>query len=301
MRGRDIILGLIVVVLWGLNFIAIKTGLQNIPPLFLGSLRFIAATLPAIFFLPRPPIAWRRLISLGLTINVGQFTFLFLGMKLGMPAGLASLVIQAQAFFTLAFAALLLKEHWCWNHIAGLVLAACGMTIIGFVQEGGMTAIGFWLTLAAAASWGIGNIIMRKATQGVPPYSSLSLVVWAGSIAIPPLLFLSWNMEGPAAWHLAWQSSTWADAASVIYLAFFATLGGYALWGKLLSRYPAAIVSPFALLVPVVCIASSAFLLGETLSLWQVFGVSLVMAGLVIHVLGDRLRSKNRFHLKLTS
>jgi len=247
MRGRDIILGLIVVVLWGLNFIAIKTGLQNIPPLFLGSLRFIAATLPAIFFLPRPPIAWRRLISLGLTINVGQFTFLFLGMKLGM------------------------------------------------------TAIGFWLTLAAAASWGIGNIIMRKATQGVPPYSSLSLVVWAGSIAIPPLLFLSWNMEGPAAWHLAWQSSTWADAASVIYLAFFATLGGYALWGKLLSRYPAAIVSPFALLVPVVCIASSAFLLGETLSLWQVFGVSLVMAGLVIHVLGDRLRSKNRFHLKLTS
>ena len=294
MRGRDILLGLIVVVIWGLNFIAIKIGLRDIPPLLLGSLRFIAACIPVIFFLPPPPVAWRWLIALSITINVGQFTFLFIGMKLGMPAGLASLILQAQAFFTLAFAAMWLGERWRWNHLAGLFLAASGMAAIGSAQEGSMTALGFWLTIAAAASWGSGNIIMRKATLGVPPFSTLSLVVWSGALAIPPLLLLSWCVEGFEAWRAAWQSPTWSAAASVIYLAYFATLAGYALWGKLLSRYPAAVVSPFALLVPVVGLTSSAFLIGETLSFSQGVGAVVVMTGLVLHLFGDRLRQAVR-------
>lgn len=288
MRGRDILLGLIVVVIWGLNFIVIKVGLKDVPPLLLVTLRFLAASLPAIFFLPRPPIAWRWLIALGLALNVGQFAFLFLGMKLGMPAGLASLVLQSQAFFTLALAVLLLRERWHWNHVAGLGLASCGMAVIGSQQGGSMTAIGFWLTLAGAASWSIGNIIMRRATQGVPPFSMLALVVWAGAVAILPLALLSWWIEGPTAWRAAWQAYTGVTVGSVIYLAYFATLIGFGLWGKLLSRYPAGVVSPFALLVPVVGISSSALLLGEALSFCQIVGALLVMAGLVVHVFGER-------------
>ncbi|MDR3562146.1 MAG: EamA family transporter [Negativicutes bacterium] len=288
MRGNDVVIGLIVVVFWGLNFIAIKTGLQDIPPLLLGALRFIATCLPAIFFLPRPPVSWFWLIALGLTINVGQFAFLFLGMKLGMPAGLASLILQAQAFFTLAIAVAVLNERWHWSHILGPILAACGMAIIGSQQEGSMTTIGLELTLAAAGCWGIGNIIMRRATQGVPPYSMLALVVWAGAIAILPLMLLSWCIEGPSAWQKAWLSFNWTAVAAVAYLAYFATLGGYGLWGKLLSRYPASVVSPFALLVPVIGMSSSAFFLGEALSLWQMSGATLVMAGLVVHVFGER-------------
>ncbi|TWH51951.1 EamA family transporter [Sporomusa sp. KB1] len=290
MCRRDIFLGLIVVVIWGLNFIAIKVGLQDVPPLLLGALRFLVASLPAIFFLPRPPVSWRWLVILGLTINVGQFAFLFLGMKLGMPAGLASLVLQSQAFFTLALAVTMLGERWRWHHLVGLTLAACGMAIIGSQQGGNMTAVGFWLTLAAAASWGSGNVIMRQATQGVPPFSMLSLVVWAGAVAIVPLALLSWCIEGPIAWQAAWRSPSLKVAASVLYLAYFATLVGYALWGKLLSRYPAAVVSPFALLVPVLGMSSSAWLLGEALSLWQTLGALLVMTGLVVHVFGAKWR-----------
>lgn len=288
MSGRDMGIGLIVVVLWGLNFIAIKLGLGNMPPLLLGTLRFVVVCLPAIFFLPRPPVPWRWLIALGLTINVGQFAFLFMGIKFGMPAGLASLIHQSQAFFTLVFAVLLIGERWHWNNLAGLFIAACGMTVIASQQGSSMTAIGFWLTLTGAASWGAGNVIMRRATQGVPPFSMLALVVWSGAVAILPLALLSLFIEGAAAWKEAWNSATWTTVASIAYLGYFASLGGYGLWGKLLSRYPAGVVSPFALLVPVVGMSSAALILGEAFSLHQVIGALLMMAGLAVHVFGGR-------------
>ncbi|SMD03303.1 EamA family transporter [Sporomusa malonica] len=290
MQRRDILIGLVVVTVWGLNFIAIKMGLRDVPPLLLGALRFLLACFPIIFFLPRPPIPWPWLIALGLSINVGQFSCLFLGMKVGMPAGLASLVLQSQAFFTLLVGVTCLGERWQWNHLAGLALSGGGMAMIGLQQGVEMTTAGFGLTLAAAACWGIGNVIMRRATLGIPPFSMLSLVVWAGAVAILPLTFLSWMLEGYDAWLVAFHSPTWTSIGSLVYLSFFATLVGYGLWGKLLSRYPAAVVSPLALLVPIVGMSSSALLLGESVSLWQGIGALLVMTGLVVHVLGARWR-----------
>lgn len=289
MKGKDIGIGLIVVVLWGLNFIAIKVGLQDAPPLLLGALRFLTAVVPAIFFIKKPPVPWRWLIALGLSINVGQFAFLFMGMKFGMPAGLASLVLQSQAFFTLAIAVVFLGEHWRWNHVAGLTLAACGMAVIGLQQDTGMTSLGFWLVIAASLSWATGNIITRKATQGVPPFSMLALVIWSGAVAILPLALLSLLVEGPASWVAAWEAFSWTTGSSLLYLAYGATLAGYGLWGRLLSRYQAATVSPFALLVPIVGMSSSALILGESLSIWQMIGAALVMAGLGINVFRGRL------------
>jgi O-acetylserine/cysteine efflux transporter len=293
MQRRDILLGLIVVTVWGLNFIAIKLGLRDVPPLLLGALRFLLASVPAIFFLKRPPVPWPWLIALGMFLNVGQFTFLFGGMKVGMPAGLASLVLQSQAFFTLFVAVTWFGEHWRWNHLAGLTLAACGMTVIGFQQGGGMTTAGFVMTLLAAASWGVGNVIMRRATVGVPAFSMLSLVVWAGAVAIIPLTILSLLLEGYGAWVSTFQTPSWTSLGSLIYLSFFATLVGYGLWGKLMSRYPAAVVSPLALMVPVVGLSSSTLFLGEALSVWQGLGAVLIMTGLVIHVLGGKLGFRN--------
>jgi O-acetylserine/cysteine efflux transporter len=225
---------------------------------------------------------------LGLTLNVGQFTFLFWGMKLGMPAGLSSLIHQSQAFFTLLIAVLFIGERLHWNNLMGLIIAAIGMALIAAQQGSSMTAAGFWVTIIGAASWGAGNVIMRRATQGVPPFSMLALVVWAGAVAILPLGLLSIVIEGPAAWQTALHSFNWITAASIIYLAYFASLCGYGLWGKLLSRYPAATVSPFALLVPVVGMSSATLLLRESISLWQIIGAVLVMAGLIVHVFGGR-------------
>ncbi|MCE5285151.1 MAG: EamA family transporter, partial [Pelosinus sp.] len=147
MHKKDICMALVVVIAWGLNFIAINMGLREMPPLLLGALRFFMATVPAIFFLPRPSVSWSWLIALGLSINVGQFAFLFMSMKVGMPAGLASLLLQAQAFFTLVFAVLWFGQRWHFNNIAGLLLAFSGIVLIGLQQGGSMTQLGFCLII----------------------------------------------------------------------------------------------------------------------------------------------------------
>lgn len=286
MQQKDILIGLVVVTVWGLNFIAIKMGLKDIPPILLVVLRFMLTCFPIIFFLPRPPIAWSWLIALSLAINVGQFSLLFIGMKVGMPAGMASLVLQSQAFFTLLTGVVWLGEKWRWNHLVGLGLAGSGMILIGSQQSGEMTAVGFWLVIAAAACWGVGNVIMRRATSGIPAFPMLSLIVWIGFLAILPLAVLSLLLEGYDAWLAVWQAPSWTSIGAIAYLAFLATLVGYGLWGKLLSRYPAAVVSPFALLVPIVGMTSSALVLGEEISLYQGLGALLVMIGLSVHVLG---------------
>jgi O-acetylserine/cysteine efflux transporter len=258
--------------------------------LLLATIRFIIVCIPAIFFLPKPPVGWRQLIALGLTMNVGQFAFLFVGIKLGMPAGLSSLVHQSQAFFTLVFAALILGERWKWNNILGLIIAAGGMVVVGSQQSGSMTAAGFWLTLCASSSWGMGNVIIRRASKDTPPFSMLSLVVWASAVAILPLGLLSLLFEGPAVWKTAWESLNWVTLGSIVYLAYFASLCGYGLWGRLLSHYPAAIVAPFSLLVPIIGMSSAVLLLKETFSLWQIIGAILVMLGLAVNIFGGKLK-----------
>ena len=267
MHRKDILIGLVVVIVWGLNFIAIKVGLKDIPPLLLVTLRFVLTCFPIIFFLPKPPISWGWLIALSLTLNMGQFSLIFVGMKVGMPAGLASLVQQSQAFFTLLVGVVWLGEKWRWNHLAGLLVAGIGMAIIASQQGGEMTTAGFWLVTAAAACWGVGNVIMRRATQGVPAFPMLSLVVWMGFLAILPLAVLSLLLEGYDSWLSTLLAPTWTGIGSLIYLAFVANLVGYGLWGKLLSRYPATEVSPFALLLPVVGLTSSSLVLGRNLAL----------------------------------
>ncbi len=220
----------------------------------------------SFFFLP---FHWAGLIALSMTIYVGQFSFLFLGIKLGMPAGLASLIHQSQAFFTLLVAVIFIKERLHWNHLVGLFIAATAMVIIGYQQNTGMTAIGFWFILIAAASWGIGNVIMRKVTQGVPPFSMISLVVWSGLVSFSPMVILSLIIEGLNSWQEAIRAVNWISVASVMYLAYFSSLAGYGLWGKLLARYPATIVAPFALLVPIIGMSSAAIFLREGFTFWQ--------------------------------
>ena len=289
MNRRDIGLGLVVVTLWGLNFIPIKLGVAEVPPLMLVAMRFFLVAIPAVFFMPRPPIPWKGLIAMSMTLYVAQFGFLFLGIKMGMPSGLASLVHQSQAFFTLLVAVVFLKEKLHWHHLAGLFIASLGIGIIAYEQNASASALGFWLVLTGSFSWGVGNVIMRKVTLGVPSFSMLSLVVWAGLISFFPTAMLSFVIEGLDSWQAAFASMNWVSLASVAYLAYAASLIGYGLWGRLLAKYPATTVAPFSLLVPIVGLSSTALFFGEAITLLQGMGSLLVMSGLVLNVFGGRL------------
>lgn len=293
MSVKDMLLALCVVVAWGVNFVVIKLGLQGMPPFLLAGLRFALVAFPAIFFVRRPPIPLRWLVVYGMTISFGQFAFLFLAIKLGMPAGLASLVLQAQAFFTLLLGALLLAERLRWNHIVGIIIATLGMFMLATAGMEGQTSAGItlttmMLTLSAALSWGLGNItnkiIMRN--RSVP---IMSLVVWSALVPVIPFFACSLLFEGQDAivnslMHIGLQT-----VLALFYLAFVATIVGYAIWGNLLSRYETWRVAPLSLLVPVVGIITAALVLDEHLSGQQMLGAVVIILGLLVNVFGGVL------------
>lgn len=282
MSPKDLLLACIVILAWGVNFVVIKVGLHGVPPMLLGALRFTLAAFPAVFFVKRPTVPLRWLFAYGLSISLGQFAFLFYAMSVGMPAGLASLVLQAQAFFTLIFAAMFLRERIRPANLVGLVIAAGGLALIGMQGGHAMTAAGFALTLVASAMWALGNVVTKR----MGPVDLVSLVVWASLIPPLPFLALSLIFEGPQRIEASLQSISALSVFAIAYLAFVATLIGYSLWGKLLARYPASQVAPFSLLVPIIGLASAAVLLGEALTPMQIAGAALVMAGLAVNVFG---------------
>ncbi|MCL6415489.1 EamA family transporter [Aestuariirhabdus sp. Z084] len=290
---RDWLLALMVVMAWGFNFIVIHWGLDTMPPMLLGGLRFALVAFPAILFIAPPKIALKWLFAYGITISFGQFALLFAGMHLGMPAGLASLVLQAQVLFTLLFAALLMGEPPRLEQWLCILVASAGLLVLALQggDAGNMSLIGFVLTIGAAACWGLGNIINRH-IGSMGSANLMGLVVWGALIPPVPFFILSYYLEGAA---LIESSLTGLGVKSIlvlIYLAFVATIFGYRVWGGLLTRYSPGVVAPLTLLVPVVGLLFAERLLNETLNSLQWFGIAMVMLGLGINLFGGRLRQK---------
>ncbi|WP_061709251.1 O-acetylserine/cysteine exporter [Pseudenterobacter timonensis] len=292
MTRKDGLLALLVVIVWGLNFVVIKVGLHNMPPMLLAGLRFLLVAFPAIFFVARPKVPFQLLLGYGLTISFGQFAFLFCAIKFGMPAGLASLVLQAQAFFTIILGAFVFGERLQGKQLAGITLAVFGVLVLAEASLTGehVALLGFMLTLAAGLSWACGNIFNKLIMQHEARPAVMSLVVWSALIPVLPFMAASLMFDGPAVVARSLAEIDLITVLSLVYLAFVATIVGYGIWGTLLGRYETWRVAPLSLLVPVVGLASAALLLGETLSALQFLGAVLIMAGLYINVFGFRLR-----------
>lgn len=288
LRRSDLLLALVVIFAWGVNFAVIKVGVADVPPLLLGVLRFLFAAFPAVLFFRAPRVPLRLYVLYGMTISVGQFALLFSAIHMGMPTGLASLVLQSQSFFTMLLAALVLKEHWRVNQLAGLLLAGVGLVLIGSAHGLSMPLAGFLLTVAAAVMWACGNIVTR-AVGAYGPMNQLAFVVWASLVPPIPLLLLSVWLEGPAAIQASLLHLHWPALLAVLYLAWVATLFGYGVWTRLLARYPANRVAPFTLLVPLVGLTTGWLVFGETLTPVHFAGGALLMAGLLLNLFGHRL------------
>ncbi len=283
---RHLLLAIAVVAVWGTNFVVIKLALAQLPPLLLATLRFSLALVPAVFFLRRPAVPWRNLAAYGVLIGAGQFGLLFIAMNGHISPGLASLVIQTQVFFTIGMAMRSAGERVRPFQWAALLLCAAGLVTIATHTDGSTTPLGLAIILTAAFCWAGGNMASRRAGR----VDMLAYVVWASAFAIPPLLMMSLVIEGPA---LITRSLAQADAlawGAVIWQAVGNTLFGYAAWGWLLARHPAATITPMALLVPVFGMASSSWWLGESLPGWKLAAAALVLGGLAVNLLWPRLR-----------
>lgn len=282
---RHVFLALLVTVIWGLNFVVVKIGVGTVPPLLLCALRFAFAAIPAAFFLPRPATDWRIVTSYGFVLGVVKFGLLFTAIAVGMPAGLASLVLQAQAFFTILFAALLMNEKPGPHQILGGLVACLGLVLIAWPRLTGSDLLPFLLTVAAAAAWGVANIISKRAGR----IDMLGFVVWASLVPPIPLFILSFWLEG---WDRILPTLTHLDLTAigaVAYLAYPTTLIGFGIWGFLLSRHAAATVAPFSLLVPITGIVCASLILGETMLPIEALGGAVIVLGLAINTFGLRL------------
>jgi O-acetylserine/cysteine efflux transporter len=287
MTPFHVVLTLLVVVIWGLAFVATRLALDDFSPPQLVALRFLVAAVPALF-LARPRVSWRDLTVIGLSLFTGQFLFQFFGIASGMPPGLASIVVQTQALFTILFAALALRERPTGRQWGGIALAFAGLAVIAATVGRDLTVTGLCLTGLSAVSWGIGNVLVKR----LPPVDTLRLMVWLSLVPPLPSLLLTVLLDGPRALGTALPAASWLGLGSVLYLGLIATVLAYAIWGYLLRRYPAATVAPFALLIPFVAAGAASLAFGERFGTLRIVGMGLVLLGLAVIVARGAARSR---------
>jgi O-acetylserine/cysteine efflux transporter len=274
---------LVLVTVWGCNFTAINIALREIPPVLLCALRFALVAFPAVFLLRRPPVALSLLAAYGMLMFATQFSLLFIGMRMGLSPGLASLCLQVQVFITIAFGALMMRERPRPFQIAGAALAAAGLALVGVYLPGEGSVLGFVCVLGAAVAWAAANMLSKRFGQ-VP---MVSLVAWGCLFATPPILCASLLIEGPQLLLHSLRHLSAPTLLSVAFIVYPTTLFGFALWSWQLSRYPVARVAPFTLLVPIAGMACSHMLIGEALAHWKLAAAGLVVLGLCINQFGQ--------------
>lgn len=282
---RHALLALAVTVVWGTNFVVIKVGLGQLPPLTFAALRFALAFAPAALFLRRPDVPIRNLAAYGVLIGLGQFGLLYIAMHGMISPGLASLVIQSQVFMTIGLSMWLTRERLRGFQWVALAVGAAGLRVIFTHTDAVTTAAGLGLVLVAALCWALGNTVQRATPQA----NSLAYVVWSSLFAVPPLIAVALVLEGWPAMSAGIAHASPVTWAVILWQSIGNTLFGYGAWGFLLGRYPAATVSPFALLIPVSGMGASALLLGEPLPLWKLAAAALIIGGLAVNLAGPRL------------
>jgi O-acetylserine/cysteine efflux transporter len=284
---RAVLLACLTAIIWGVNFVVIDEGIGSIPPLTFAALRFAVVAVPAVFLVKRPAARMADIVQVGLYMSVGQFALLYTALHLGMPSGLASLVLQAQVLFTVVIAMLRLAERPRRHQLVGIGVGTVGLVVVAAGRTSNTPVLALVLTFCAALSWSMGNVAARK----IGPVSGLSMTVWSATIVPVPLLALSLVLDGPhqvghALAHLP-ASALWSTA----YTAYLSSLVGYGIWNTLMARYPASVVAPFSLLVPPVGIAAAWIVQGERPGPAEVGGGLLLLAGVAITTITRRRRS----------
>lgn len=288
MTSRDRALACLVAVLWGVNFLAIRATLDHLPPFFSAGLRFLVLAVPVVLLVPRPAVPLRWLLLYGAGFGVAQFAFLYLALTTGMPTGLASLVLQSSAPFTVVLGAVLLRERLSGRQVLGTVVAVAGMGLIAWERAHAAALLPVVLTLLAGLGWAFGNLGSRLAA----PPDPLRLTLWMAVVPVVPLLGLSAVLEGPGTgWRAlagTFSARGWPALAGLAYTVLLATVVGSGLWTQLMARNPAGVVAPFSLLVPVVGIGSAWAVLGEVPGWGAVVGGLVVVSGVLLGATGGR-------------
>lgn len=280
-----ILLALIVVSVWGINFIFVKLCLLETTPLLLCAIRFFLASVPAIFFIKRPNAPFKYVAAYGLVMFALQFSFVFLGMSAGMTAGIASLIMQVQVFFSMLFGAVFLGDKPGWSQILGAIIAFTGIAVVAGHFDNDVSLAGFLFFMAGAATWGIGNLINKK----IQNVQLLPVVVWSSFTACLPMFVIAMIFEGTDSIAYTYNHYSMTGIMSILYIVYASTWVGYGIWSWLISRHSIGTVVPFSLLIPVVGMLSSSLIFNEPFESWKFLAAILVISGLGVSLFGKRM------------
>ena len=283
MKPFDVFLAVLVAVIWGLAFVASRLALDELSPALMTAMRFAIAALPCLL-VRRPNVPWSVLIAISGTLFLGQFLAQSWAIAHGVPVGLASVIVQSQALFTVAFAVIAFREIPTGMQVAGIAVAALGLLMIGGTVGFDFSVLAFAVLMIAPVSFAIGNLLLRQARE-VPMFD---LFAWLCLVPPVPLIALAFAVDGPqATWHSLTQMSL-SGWASMLFVGAISTSIAYWLWGRLLRDHTAAQVVPFALLVPFVGSAASSVVFGETFGPLRLTGMLTVVGGIAIMLLSKR-------------
>ncbi len=285
---RHQLLALLVAFIWGTNFVFIEVGLRELPPFLFACLRFILVAIPLVFILPRPKVSWWQLISYGVFIGFGQFGLLFWAIQDNITPGLASLVVQMQVFFTILLASLLFNETIQRTQWLALAISFSGLLLIALFTGGNTSLVGLGVVIMAAMSWAGGNLVVKQAGR----INIIAFIAWSALFAIPPLALMSLYSEGWPAIQQGLTQASWISWSVVLWQTIGNTLIGYGLWNMLLSQHKASDVTPWALMIPVFGMITSALALHEPMPWWKWTAAILIMTGLIINLETSQSRKK---------
>lgn len=283
MKPADIFIAMLVAVIWGLAFVASRIALDEFSPELMTAMRFFIAAVPCLF-IPKPKIAWSLLIAIGSTLFLGQFLSQAYGIAHGVPVGLASVVVQSQALFTIGFAAIAFGERPTPMQALGVGIAAIGLLMICGTVGYDFSVAAFAVLMISPVSFAVGNLLLRGA-RGAPMFD---LFAWLCLTAAVPLFALALAINGPMPTFHSLIHMSLTGLVCMLALGAISTSIAYWLWGRLLRDYPAAQVVPFALLVPFVGSAASSIVFGERFGSLRLAGMLTVIGGIAVMVLAKR-------------
>ena len=283
MKPADVCIAVLVAVIWGLAFVLSRIALDELSPTLMTALRFTIGALPCLV-VPRPKVSWVVLISISFTLFLGQFLTQAYGIAHGVPVGLTSVIVQSQALFTIALAAILFDERPSRMQTIGIAIAAVGLLMICGTVGYDFSISAFAVLMLSPICFAAGNLLLRRA-PGVPMFD---LSTWLCLVAAVPLLALTLVHDGAQpTWH-ALSHMSLPVLGCMLGIGLGSTCTAYWLWNRLLRDYPAAQVVPFALLVPFVGSAASSIVFHETFGPLGLAGMLTVVGGIAVMVLSKR-------------
>lgn len=282
MTRRDGLLAAFVAAIWGINFVVSALMLEHLPPFLFTAVRFFFVAFPAIFFVGRPTSGWKPAVLMGIFIGCVQFGLMFWAIHLGMPAGLASLLIQFVSIFTLILGVLVLNERPTRVQVIGVLLGLLGLAVIGLARQASTAMLPFFMMLVAALGWAAANITVRKSGE----QSGLAISVWSALVPIIPMTVASYTVDGADVVHESLSSIGWELALGFVFTSWIASLGGFAVWMNLMKKYPAAVVSPWSLWTPPFGMLAGAIVLHQYPQPIEWVGAGIVLLGILIAAAG---------------